>query len=154
MGSLTGNQSHAASRVAWQTVLFAARIMKVIVAVVLIFLFLILTRYIMHMIKRRLRVYRGGWQERLLFYYHRCIQRELRHSAKLKDCINYREQLQYLQQKNIWNLSNEDVNKLSQYMEQAGFSQKGITQEIYQWSRLCIKKAKKQHARLKNKRLH
>ena len=123
-----------------------------IVLALLIFLFLRLLPVI-----RYHRAYRrGDWSEKLVLYYGRAMRRRRRDKG-LRDCVNYRESMEYLYDKRRgaavpdtdWMIYREPVKvdgrrvnaepleELIRMLEQAGFSNVPLTEEEF---RLAMKR--------------
>lgn len=73
----------------------------------------------------------AGINEKLIMRYQHYVRKLSRRQKELTGKINYQQQLQWLQEKNIWIMEEEEQAEYIRILEQAGFSDKEITEEDF-----------------------
>lgn len=84
----------------------------------------------------------AGYSDRLILRYHSYIRRQTRRDRGLAEQMNYREQVQWLVSRGTWQPEGEELERMVSLLEQAGFSQKPISEGELEWMQGWFKKWK------------
>lgn len=73
----------------------------------------------------------AGINEKLIMRYQQYLRKVSRSQKELGDKINYQQQLQWLGEQKIWNMGEKEQEECIRILEQAGFSDKEITEQDF-----------------------
>lgn len=77
------------------------------------------------------RYCRAGRNEKLIMRYQSYIHRLSRRQKELAGLVNYRQQLQWLKEKNFWKMGREEQEACASILERAGFSDQEISEREF-----------------------
>jgi transglutaminase-like putative cysteine protease len=86
------------------------------------------------------RYARAGYNDRLVMDYHGYLERVSRREKHLKQNNNYRRQIQWMAQHGYWDSAELGIEEAVSLMEQAGFSDRQLTEQEFFRVRSCFLK--------------
>lgn len=105
-------------------------ILTALIATAAIVLFI---RYVVKCLIYTVRYFRADINKRLLIKYNRYVQKIGHRNKGIRECINFREQIEWLTDNELIHLQEKDRIKLIQLLEQAAFSNKTIGRDDAGW---------------------
>jgi hypothetical protein len=81
----------------------------------------------------------AGYNDRLVTDYQRHLERVSRREEALRQKCNYRQQIQWMAGHGYWDSTELALSQAITWMEQAGFSNRELTEEEFQRMRSCFR---------------
>ena len=104
-------------------------IAAVIATLIIVICFSRIIKYVSYFV----RYISGSINEKIIIRYNRYIQKIGHRNKGIKECINFREQVEWLVSHDIISLSDEEKSRMISILEQAGFSDRQIEGDDMEW---------------------
>lgn len=106
-----------------QTALQGVRVVLVVIVVLAVIYIL------QRQIRKVIRYCRGGVNDRVIMKYGKWLRKKEKKYPELKQCLNYRQQIETVAKRENWQRSQEEIERIIRLLEKAGFSKETLTQE-------------------------